>query len=393
MLFVSPWYPEPPTNGARVRSSKLLAGLTAAGNRCHLLSVEAPSGNRNAPAYVESVIPAVPAGRRAPGRLRSTAALLRVTPRHFQLSFEPQLVSQLERVVRERSIDAVIAYELGAGDHVARMQVPAGVVKILDGCEPFMFRAVQTNLRSAARLWKFKRFLKQMLEAFDAYITVSEAELAWVREEIAPGHSWGTTIPNGTDLPDPYPGPVDLDRIIYTGSLNYRANLEAVEYFTAQVWPMVRRERPSARFIVTGELPHPATVRRLQAIPGVVIAGLRPDYQHFVASSGVLAVTLQDGGGTRIKILEALAYGCPVVATHKAVEGLALTPGREVLVADDPERLAEAIIRVITDGELRRRLVESGRRAAARYSWQTSQRLLVEVLDASLKQRAFLQPA
>lgn len=370
-----------------------MAGLTAAGYRCHLLCLEVNAAGSPPPAYVKSAIAARIDSRRRPGRLRSTAALFSVTPRHFELTFQPSVVAQLEELVRTLAIDVVIAYELGAGDHVARMRVPAGVVKILDGCEPFMFRATRANVRSAARLWKFKHFLKQMLEAFDAYITVSGAELAWIREEIAPARGWGLVIPNGTDLPEPYPGPVDLDRIIYTGSLTYRANLEAVEYFVREVWPLVRSRRPTARFIVTGQLPHPTTVRRLQAVPGVVIAGLRSDYQHFVASSGVLAVTLQEGGGTRIKILEALAFGCPVVASSKAVEGLALVAGEEVLVADDPQGVADAVVSVITDETFRRGLVDRGRRAAARYSWETSQRRLVEAVEASRKQRAFLQPA
>jgi glycosyltransferase involved in cell wall biosynthesis len=370
-----------------------MAGLTAAGFRCHLLCLDGNAAGSPPPAYVKSAIAPRIERQRRPGRLRSTAALFSVTPRHFELTFQPSVVAQLEELVRTLAIDVVIAYELGAGDHVARMRVPAGVVKILDGCEPFMFRTARSNVRSAARLWKFKHFLKQMLEGFDAYITVSDAELAWIREEIAPGRGWGLVIPNGTDLPEPYPGPVDLDRIIYTGSLTYRANLEAVEYFIQQVWPRVRERRPSARFIVTGQLPHPTTVRRLQAVPGVTIAGLRADYQHFVASSGVLAVTLLEGGGTRIKILEALAFGCPVVASSKAIEGLTLKAGDEVLVADGPQALADAVLSVITDGALRRRLVENGRRAAARYSWETSQRLLVEAVEASRKQRAFLQPA
>ncbi len=343
--------------------------------------------------YLESVTVIDPGkGSPPPGRVRSTAALLRSTPRYFQLTFHADLVAQLQSLVASRQIDAVIAYELSAGDHVAALKVP-GVVKILDGCEPFMFRGERASVRGTARMWKFKRFLKQMLERFDAYIAVSDAELAWIRSEINPDRGWGCVIPNGTDLAPPYGGPVDLDRVIYTGSLTYRANLNAVDFFTTRVWPTIRAHRPTARFVITGQLPDAATTQRLHAIPGVVVAGLRPDYREFVASSGALAVTLQEGGGTRIKILEALALGCPVIATTRAVEGITLDPGREVIIADQPAAIAAAVLRVLEDPLLRNALVENGRAAATRYSWQNSQRLLIDVVQSAIQQRAFLQPA
>src|SRR5207245_3130237 len=119
----------------------------------------------------------------------------------------------------------------------------------------------------------------------------------------------------------------------YTGSLTYRANLETVDYFLAQIWPSIRNEQPAARFVVTGQPPAPQTVRRLQAVPGVSFAGLVSDYERFVSSSGVLAVPLLRGGGTRIKVLEAFALGCTVVATSTAVEGITVCAGKDMLVA------------------------------------------------------------
>ena len=329
---------------------------------------------------------------RLPGRLVSTLSLLTSTPRYFRLIYDPALFEQIRRVAQERRVHVVIAYELAAGDYVSRLE-NGRFLKILDGCEPFAFQSAAPTMRSRARIWKLKRFLRSMLDSFDAYVAVSDAELAWIRQEVAPRRAWGRTVPNGTDLPGPYQGPIERRRIIYTGSLSYQANLETVDYFLKEIWPAIRRAEPGASFVVSGEPPDPDTARRLGAVPGVSLAGLVADYERFVSSSGVLAVPLLRGGGTRIKVLEALALGCPLVATPKAIEGLVVSPGRDLLVARSPAEFAQAVVSVMRDDGLRRRLVENGRQAAARYSWEHSQRGFNETMERCLEQRAFLQPA
>jgi len=112
-----------------------------------------------------------------------------------------------------------------------------------------------------------------------------------------------------------------------------------------------------------------------------------------VSSSAVLAAPLLRGGGTRIKVLEAFALGCPVVATPKAVEGLQVSPGQDVLVAGTPAEFASAVISVMRDESLRRSLIDNGRRTATGYSWIRAQASFVEVTTRCLEQRAFVHPA
>jgi polysaccharide biosynthesis protein PslH len=327
-----------------------------------------------------------------PGRLTSMLALLAPSPRYFRLIYQPALFEQIRRVAEDRRVDVVIAYEMAAGDYVSRLD-DGRFIKILDGCEPFAFRSSVDTIRSQARIWKLKHFLRQMLDHFDAYVAVSDAELRWIRREVAPRQAWGCTVPNGADVSDPFTGPVDRSRVIYTGSLSYRANLETVDYFLAEIWPSIREGQPDASFVVTGQPPDLETARRLQTVPGVSLAGLVSDYERFVSSSGVLAVPLLRGGGTRIKVLEAFALGCPVVATPKAVEGVAVSPGRDVLVANTPAEFARAVVSVMNDGRLRRSLIDNARLTAARYSWTRAQRTFVEAVDRCVEERAFLQPA
>jgi glycosyltransferase involved in cell wall biosynthesis len=375
-----------------VRSSKLLAALAAAGHRCHLFAFEPPPTPAGvADAGLTSVTIADERAQPA-GPLLSTLALFGSTPRHFRLTYRPALFEQIRALAEARRADVVIAYELSAGDYVSRLD-GRRFVKILDGCEPFMFRSPAPTFRANARVWKFKHFLGQMLDRYDAFIAVSPSELEWIHREVAPQHAWGSVVPNGTDLHQPYAGPIDRGRVIYTGSLTYPANLETVDRFLGEIWPAVLRARPDASFMISGEPPDPGTVDRLHNIPGVSVMGMLADYERFVSSSGALAVPLRRGGGTRVKILEAFALGCPVVASSKAVEGIAVTPGRDVLIADTAPAFAEALISVLSDEALRRSLIANGRSTAERHSWRAAQRVFVEAVERSVEQRAFLQPA
>src|SRR5256885_9919415 len=121
-----------------------------------------------------------------------------------------------------------------------------------------------------------------------------------------PERGWGCPGPTGAELSPPLEGPADRSRVIYTGSLTYRANLETVDYFLAQIWPSILKGQPGARFVNTGQAPDPQTVRRLQAVPGVSLAGLVFRYQRFVRSGGGVAVPPFGGGGARPQELEAL---------------------------------------------------------------------------------------
>jgi len=388
ILFISGWFPSPPTNGARVRTYKMLSALHAAGHSCHLFSLERLTGDQS------EAVPwtwTVATASEKPTGSEKVAAWFSLRPRHFRLSFSPLVLDQLQRLIDTDSFDAVVAYELGAADYAYRLHAP-GAVKVVDGCEPFMFSTSSWNPRGLLRFWKFRRFLRRMLEGFDAYIAVSPQELDWIQRDIAPRAALGLYVPNGTDLRVANPTRLDPLRVVYTGSIRYRANREAVEYLARDVWPDLVKRLPDARLVVTGELPSPSEAGDLASLRNVTLAGLVDDYRDFVASSGALAIPLRSGGGTRIKVLDALALGCPVVASPKAVEGLDLHEGSEVVVARSADEFTNSLLSVLTDRQLRLRLVQNGRQAARRYSWPAAQQKFVQALEAALSRRQ-LSPA
>jgi glycosyltransferase involved in cell wall biosynthesis len=361
----------------------MLSALHAAGHSCHLFSLEAPAGDLN------ETVPwtwTVAAPREKPNRSEKVGAWFGPLPRHFRLSFSPLVLDQIQKLVDSGSFEAVVAYEFGAAHYAYHLHAP-GLVKVIDGCEPFMFASSSWSPRVLLRFWKFRRFLRRMLEGFDAYITVSPQELDWIRRELAPKASLGLYVPNGTDLAAANPRRLDPLRVVYTGSVRYRANREAVEYLAKEVLPELVKRLPDARLVVTGELPLPSEAGGLASLRHVTLVGLVDDYRDFVASSGALAVPLRSGGGTRVKVLDALALGCPVVASPKAVEGLDLHEGVEVIVARSATEFTNSLVSVLTDRRVRVQLVRNGRQAARRYAWPTAQRQFVQALETALSRR------
>jgi glycosyltransferase involved in cell wall biosynthesis len=158
--------------------------------------------------------------------------------------------------------------------------------------------------------------------------------------------------------------------MIYSGALSYSANFDAVAYFLAEIFSRIRREYPQAKLYVTGKLDG-VPVEQLPQQDGVEFTGYVDDIQAKVAESEVCVVPLRVGGGTRLKVLEALALGTPVVSTSKGVEGLEASDGEEVLISDDPQGFAHAVGRLFDDKELYEKLARNGRSLVeAHYNWE-----------------------
>jgi polysaccharide biosynthesis protein PslH len=300
------------------------------------------------------------------------------TPRHFAAPLDRGVVAELRRLHQQHQFQAVIAYELTAALY-ARDANLSGAAKIMDGIEPFNLARQDGTLRGRLRTWKLKGFLARALAEFDALIAVSEVEADWLAEHIPTLRPKLTVIPNGADE---YAGEYTqrASRLIFTGSLNYDANLDAVRQFLTSVWPSLRADYPDLTFQISGDLPSARVIAEIERLGGA-LCGTVSDYPRWVSASTALVALLRVGGGTRIKIIEALAWGCPVVATSKAVEGLSVVPGRDALVADDRDSQVAAVRLVLTDQAMRRRLVQNGRQLAARYTWDRSRRMLVDLVE------------
>lgn len=217
--------------------------------------------------------------------------------------------------------------------------------------------------------WALSRYERQMCGRFDVNITVSDDDAAILRQ-IAPDAVFAT-VANGVDVKSFRPlADSNERRIVFAGRLDQYSNRDGVLHFVERAWPLIATQFPDAVFDIIGHNP-PDALRRLAAGDGRVrVHGFVPDIRPYFDRAAVALCPVRDGGGTRIKVLDALAMGIPLVSTSIGCEGIAVVPEQHVLIADTPADFARQIGRAFTDPALRLRLASHGRRLVeTRYSW------------------------
>ena len=179
-----------------------------------------------------------------------------------------------------------------------------------------------------------------------------------------------TVVPTGVDVakfPAAPQSAITPPRIVFTGSMDWEPNIDAMEYFCAQVWPRILAEYPDAIFQIVGRNPF-ARVQRL-ASQSVQVTGTVPSVKDYLRDATVVVVPLRIGGGTRLKIYEAMAMGKALVSTSIGAEGLSFQNGRDLMLADDASSFADAILLLLRDGEVRRRFEQAARELVTQYDW------------------------
>ena len=194
-------------------------------------------------------------------------------------------------------------------------------------------------------------------------------------------------VPNGVD-PDVFsPGPAaPTSGIVFNGLLSYRPNLDGIRFFLTEVAPLVRRSHPGVEITVVGSGTD-AEIAQLRAL-GATVTGFVPDVRPYLRQAACVVVPIRMGGGTRLKVVEALSLAKPVVSTSLGCEGIRVRPDEHLLVADRPADLAAAVARVLDDAALRERLGRAGRQLAVEhYSWQRCAEPLLELYE-QVRERA-----
>ena len=228
--------------------------------------------------------------------------------------------------------------------------------------------ARKTYARRTARL--MSEFEQRALNEFDVHITVSEQDAERLRRMNSRARI--VVVENGVDV-SYYDGEPSgkKTRIVFVGSMDYHANIDGAIDFARHVWPTVRAKKPELVFTIVGRDPSPA-VRDLSSIDGVEVTGTIDDVRPFYREAIAAVVPLNVGGGSRLKILEAMAAGVPVVSTTLGAEGLDVNDGENILLSDGPGQTAQAINRIIDDHELRTRLIDGGYTLVCkRYDWSS----------------------
>jgi glycosyltransferase involved in cell wall biosynthesis len=239
---------------------------------------------------------------------------------------------------------------------------------------------------------EFKRMLayeQAAVKKFHHVIAVSEHDRKLMSAWVDP--SWITVVPTGVDLeqyaPDSSISEPD-SLVLFVGAMDWEPNIDAVEYFCEEVWPLVLAKIPSARFRIVGRNPD----RRVNSltVKSIEVTGRVPSVIHHLREAAVVVVPLRVGGGTRLKIYEAMAAGKAVVSTSVGAEGLDVHHGRDIVLADSPTKFAEAILALLRDRNLRKNYERAAAELAARHSWQAVGKKFEAVLETVAGPRASL---
>jgi glycosyltransferase involved in cell wall biosynthesis len=297
---------------------------------------------------------------------------------------------RLTEVLREWRPDVVQIEYTAMGIYLREVRAE-DVVTVLGEPDPPTSAAIDLGRASRrdrllrrldVRAWR--RFEREVLSRVDAAVVFTRRDLRALA-----GHAKGTDvvqIPFGTDFAElPFAGGVGDDDVLFVGNFVHPPNVDAADRLVRSIFPLVRKRHPRSSLHVVGENP-PASLRK-SATDGVIVTGRVPDLIPFVERAAVVVAPIRFGGGMRVKVLEALAAGRPVVASSLAVEGLGVSDGDQLLIAETNEEFAECIARLLADHELRTRLGERARSwACENLTWDASveghERLYARLLAA-----------
>jgi hypothetical protein len=274
-----------------------------------------------------------------------------------------ELAPDLPRVVSRQKVDNVHYREIAT----AR---PWGLEKVLDFIEAT----------------KLQRYERAKMPLYQACLACSEKDAQLIRRD-APEVPM-VVIPNGVDLSTFVPSrhlESQCPTLLYVGAMDYYPNSDAVQFFIKTMYEPLRRAVVNLRVQVVGHTP-PPDIRQLAELPGVEVTGSVPDVRPYYEQATVFIVPLRLGGGTRLKIVEAMAMGLPVVSTTIGAEGLDVRPGEDILIADDAASFTDAVLRLLKDADLRDRIAEGGQVLARRYDWTILTRPYVDLVEDVIKQ-------
>ena len=216
------------------------------------------------------------------------------------------------------------------------------------------------------------RFEETALARFDLTLAVSDAdrrtfEGLYPASLTTPVHVVQTGVETGYFTPPSTPP--SAAHMVFTGSMDWLPNEDGMTYFCREILPKIRQSEPDATLSIIGRAPTPA-VKKLAEIPGVEVTGRVDDVRPHIAKGSVYIVPLRIGGGTRLKIFEAMAMGKAVVSTTVGAEGLPVTSGRDIEIADEPARFAHSVVHLMRDVATRRGIETAARQLVVeRYDW------------------------
>lgn len=389
-LIITPQLPYPPHQGTSLRNYHIVQGL-AATEEITLLSLATPNQTSLGPlADWCHAVRTAPAPTRTP-RQRLGQLLFSRQPDMAHRLRAPALEAALSDLLTRRRYEVVqlegleLAYLLPV---VRRLAPHSRVVLDNHNVETALQQRIfETDRRRPTRwpaavyswmqIGRLRRYETWACRAADLVVVVSQADATALRQLVGPPRPPVRVLPNCLDVqawqrPASQAAEATLGRpydIVFTGKMDFRPNVDAALWFGEAIWPLIRRACPEATAAFVGQQPH-ARLAPLQQAPGLTLTGAVEDVRPYLAGARVVILPLRMGSGTRLKLIEAFAAGKAVVSTTLGAEGYPVVSGEHLLLADEAEAFAAAVVQLWNQPDRRQRLGQAGRALAQAYDWR-----------------------
>lgn len=306
---------------------------------------------------------------------------------------QPQMRDWIARKDAEGAFDVIVCDFLSPSANVPE-RLRAATVLFEHNVETILWERTYKNEKNPARkayfyaqYLKMKAYEQRLCHRYQAVAAVSTNDADAIRDMFRVSDVY--PVPTGVDVdffspraPSPSRERADL---VFTGSMDWMPNEDAILYFAEQILPRIAASLPEVKVTVVGRNPTPTLVELASREPRITLTGRVDDVRPFVDRSAVYIVPIRVGGGTRIKIYEAMGMGRAVVSTTIGAEGLPLKDGEEIVLADEPDRFADEVVRLVKDDAARAKIEAAARKAVVeRFGWDKATEALVTILERAV---------
>jgi|Deesub1362A_J573_1020465.scaffolds.fasta_scaffold00985_6 sugar transferase (PEP-CTERM/EpsH1 system associated) len=375
ILFISPKFAYPPTGGGEIRIYNLIKALSLRGNQITYLAFGSPEPSQIAEMerYCDKVIAVPEPVARTKKRLYQLLSLFSKKSFHRISNYSPVMQKEINKVLSNSHFDIVQIEFSQMGFYI--FPTSAKLVLSEHNIEFDIFHRIFKSEKSFPRKFynlleysKFKIDEIALWEKYDGITTTSIRDKEVIKKYVSGMKI--EVIPNGVDTSYFKPAPTNSieKALVFTGTMDYYPNVDGMAFFIREILPIILKEEPDLKLYIVGKNP-PSQMKKFEN-SNIVITGFVNDIRPFVQRAAVYVVPLRVGGGTRLKILEAMAMEKPVVSTPIGCEGLEVEDEKNILIASDPHSFASYVLKLLRDATLRMRLGREGRQLVeSKYDW------------------------
>jgi sugar transferase (PEP-CTERM/EpsH1 system associated) len=319
--------------------------------------------------------------------------LLKGIPPELRLYQNEEMTNKIQGLVRKTDFDVVQIEDSYMGLYLRALPVEMHARTVLTFHDVVFSKfdrisRLEPKLARKMRLWLYSQMMRRWepfyAERFGGCIAMSDSDRDLLQS--ANPHLKIDVIPNGVDINfyQPLPSSNHSPALIFVGNMEYRPNIDAMAYFCRDIYPKIQREIVDLEMWIVGINPSPEVIQ-LEG-KGVHVTGGVEDVRPLYSQSTVCVVPLRAGGGTRLKILEAMALGRPVVSTSIGCEGIEVVDGEHLFIADTPDQFAEKTISLLKNKRLTLRITAQARELVVnRYDWEVITRQLLQVYSRLIR--------